>query len=39
MTTGMTASYIGLANSFKERYAKHKLSFTNLKYEYNSNLS
>ena len=40
MSTGMTTSYTGIAaNSFKERYAKHKLSFTNLKYENNSNLS
>ena len=40
MSTGMTASYIGIAaNLFKERYTNHKLSFNNLKYEYNTSLS
>ena len=40
MSTGMTASYIGIAaNSFKERYTNLKLSFNNLKYEYNTSLS
>ena len=40
MSTGMTAHYIGIAaNSFKERYTNHKLSFSNLKYEYNTSLS
>ena len=40
MSTGMTASYIGrAANSFKERYTNHKLSFNNLKYECNTSLS
>ncbi len=40
MSTGMTARYIGIAaNSFKERYTNHKLSFNNLKYEYNTSLS
>ena len=39
-STGMTASYIGIAaNSFKERYTNHKLSFNNLKYECNTSLS
>ena len=40
MSFGITASYKGIAaNSFKERYANHKLSFSNLKYEYNTSLS
>jgi len=40
MSTGMTASFIGIAaNSFKERSANHKLSCNNLKYEYNTSLS
>ena len=40
MSTGMTTSYTGIAaNSFKERYANHMLSFNNLKYEYITGLS
>ena len=40
MSFGITASYKCIAaNSFKERYANHKLSFSNLKYEYNTSLS
>ena len=36
----MTASYLGIAaNSFKERYANHKLSFNNSRYECNTSLS
>ena len=36
----MTARYIGIAaNSFKKRYTNPKLSFNNLKYEYNTSLS
>ena len=40
MSTGMTASYVGIAAySFKERYTNHKLSFNNLKYKCNTSLS
>ena len=35
MSTGMPTSYTGIAaNSFKDRYANHMLSFNNLKYEF-----